>query len=245
MGTGGLGAILGGVVTVAHGVDTFQATMRSVAEQKHISTMTASTAEWIAKKAGAGEGGQQFWGFVADMGVPVLGMAGPAIGKMGGKLRIFLKGTASSVKLATGKGGAATVDKLMGCKPNMPVTILEAEGTGVGARGGMGLAELEGEEGAAAVRAAQKRLALEMIEGPKCFAAGTPLLTSDGARFVEHLRPGDLVLSRSEFDPEGPLERKPVEEVFVRVALIRTIRVGGKDIRTTDEILFMFTQKAG
>jgi hypothetical protein len=46
---------------------------------------------------------------------------------------------------------------------------------------------------------------------------------------------GDLILSRSEFDPEGPLEAKRVEEVFVRTGRIWVTRVSGKEIRTTGE----------
>jgi len=68
-----------------------------------------------------------------------------------------------------------------------------------------------------------------------CFAAGTPLLTPDGERVIEQFRPGHLVVSRSEFDPEGPLEVKVVEEVFVRLGRLLHLHVGGQVIRTTAE----------
>jgi RHS repeat-associated protein len=68
-----------------------------------------------------------------------------------------------------------------------------------------------------------------------CFAAGTPLLTPEGSKLIEQFRVGDLILSRNEFDPEGPIEPKVVEEVFVRVGQILHLHVGGQVIRTTAE----------
>jgi hypothetical protein len=65
--------------------------------------------------------------------------------------------------------------------------------------------------------------------------AGTPLLTPDGAKAVECLRPGDLILSRAEEDVVGAVESKAVEEVFVRVALVLALQVQGRVIRTTSE----------
>jgi hypothetical protein len=68
-----------------------------------------------------------------------------------------------------------------------------------------------------------------------CFAAGTPLLTPDGDKLIERFEPGDLILTRDEGDPAGPLEVKAVEEVFVSTALILHVHVGGQVIRTTAE----------
>jgi len=68
-----------------------------------------------------------------------------------------------------------------------------------------------------------------------CFAAGTPLLTPTGSKPIEEFRPGDLLLSRSEFDPDGPVEARAVEEVFARSARIKALHVGGRVIRTTAE----------
>jgi hypothetical protein len=88
-----------------------------------------------------------------------------------------------------------------------------------------------------ALRAAREArlVSLPLREGPKCFAAGTPLLTPEGAKAVECLRPGDLVLSRAEEDVGGVIEAKAVEEVFVRVALVLAVQVRGRVIRTTAE----------
>jgi hypothetical protein len=68
-----------------------------------------------------------------------------------------------------------------------------------------------------------------------CFAAGTPLLTPTGDKRIEQFQPGDLILSRSELDPNGELEAKVVEEVFVRLGQILHLHVGGQVIRTTAE----------
>jgi RHS repeat-associated protein len=68
-----------------------------------------------------------------------------------------------------------------------------------------------------------------------CFAAGTPLLTPDGSKLIEEIRPGDLVLSRDENDPDGPVLAKLVQEVYVRTGRIWHLRVRGRLIRTTGE----------
>lgn len=68
-----------------------------------------------------------------------------------------------------------------------------------------------------------------------CFAAGTPLLVPGGAKAIDAIRPGDLILSRSEHDPDGAVEPKVVEEVFRRFAPIWHLHVCGQVIRTTGE----------
>jgi hypothetical protein len=75
----------------------------------------------------------------------------------------------------------------------------------------------------------------KMLKVPVCFASGTPLLTPDGSKPIEEFRPGDAVLSRSEFDPEGPVAVKVVEEVFVRSGFVFKLSVQGRVIRTTAE----------
>jgi RHS repeat-associated protein len=68
-----------------------------------------------------------------------------------------------------------------------------------------------------------------------CFAPGTPLRTPEGSRNIEDIRPGELVLARDEYDPEGPVFAKVVEEVFVLEGLLTKLRVNGRDILTTME----------
>ena len=73
-----------------------------------------------------------------------------------------------------------------------------------------------------------------MIE-PPCFAAGTPIMTPDGAKPIEQLRAGDVVLSSPEGDANGPVAARRVEEVFHRDSPLYDIQVGGRLIRTTPE----------
>jgi len=68
-----------------------------------------------------------------------------------------------------------------------------------------------------------------------CFAAGTPLLTPDGAKSIELFRAGDLVLSRDEHDPTGEVRPQMVEEVFERHSPVLTLVVAGQSIVTTGE----------
>jgi hypothetical protein len=68
-----------------------------------------------------------------------------------------------------------------------------------------------------------------------CFETGTRLLTPEGSQAIELLRVGDLVLSRAEDDPTGPLAAKVVEEVFTRQGRVLRLRVRGQEIGTTAE----------
>jgi RHS repeat-associated protein len=68
-----------------------------------------------------------------------------------------------------------------------------------------------------------------------CFAAGTPVLTPDGHKAIEDLKRGDVVLARSEDDPNAPIEARMVEEVFRRQAPVMSITIGGQQIRLTEE----------
>ena len=63
----------------------------------------------------------------------------------------------------------------------------------------------------------------------------TPLRTPTGSKNIEDFKPGDLILSRPENDPDGPVEVKVVEERFVWTGRILELYVGGKVIRTTAE----------
>ncbi len=44
-----------------------------------------------------------------------------------------------------------------------------------------------------------------------------------------------MILSRNEFDPQGPLELKRVEELFTRTSPIIELKIAGQTIGTTDE----------
>ena len=55
------------------------------------------------------------------------------------------------------------------------------------------------------------------------------------SRPIEEIQEGDWVLARSEFDPQGPLELKRVEEKFVRTAAVMELVINGQTIKTTAE----------
>jgi hypothetical protein len=74
---------------------------------------------------------------------------------------------------------------------------------------------------------------LSWLFGIFCFAAGTPLLTPEGDKPIEQIKPGDWVLSAPECDPEAPPEPRLVEEVFTNVSPLLNLRVGRRTIRTT------------
>jgi YD repeat-containing protein len=70
-----------------------------------------------------------------------------------------------------------------------------------------------------------------------CFTAGTPLVVDleGNSRPIEEIQVGDYVLARNEFDPQGPLELKKVEELFVRTSAVMELVVQGQIIKTTAE----------
>src|SRR5439155_21136472 len=68
-----------------------------------------------------------------------------------------------------------------------------------------------------------------------CFPAGTLLLTPTGDKSIEQFRPGDLILSAPEDNPEAPPEAKRVEKVFTNVSALVELHVGGRVIRTTSQ----------
>jgi hypothetical protein len=62
------------------------------------------------------------------------------------------------------------------------------------------------------------------------------LIDLDGGRKrADAIKVGDLVASRSEFDPDGPVEYKKVEEVFVDTAAVVNLHAGGNIIETTSK----------
>jgi hypothetical protein len=76
-----------------------------------------------------------------------------------------------------------------------------------------------------------------------CFAAGTRIWSPEGYRQIEDFKVGDLVYARNEFDPSGPIEAKPIEELFRSVAPIVHLHVENQVIRTTGEHPFFVPGK--
>ena len=75
-----------------------------------------------------------------------------------------------------------------------------------------------------------------------CFTAGTPLVIDfeGNSKPIEEIQVDELVLSCNEFDPQGPLELKRVEEKFVRTAAVMELVINGQTIKTTAEHPFYF-----
>ncbi len=68
-----------------------------------------------------------------------------------------------------------------------------------------------------------------------CFAAGTPILTPDGSKPIEDIRPGDWVMAAPDDDPEASAEPRLVEAAFENYLPTLDIIVNGRTIRTTAE----------
>lgn len=81
------------------------------------------------------------------------------------------------------------------------------------------------------------------LPGRVCFVAGTHLRTPEGSKPIEHFRVGDQLLSRDEYNPEGPVAVKNVEDVFVRFGRVLHLHIGGQVIGTTAEHPFYVRNK--
>ena len=81
------------------------------------------------------------------------------------------------------------------------------------------------------------------IEFGLCFAAGTPVLTPDGEKPIEQLKPGEQVLARDEHKLEAATEPKVVEKTFQGSAEIVELHVGGQVLRPTGPHRFFVNGK--
>jgi hypothetical protein len=126
----------------------------------------------------------------------------------------------------------------------VPVKVVElAEGeVGAGARGLTAEGRLAGGRAAGEAEVAGQTFPLRLADG-SCFVAGTPVLTPTGSKAIEELQVGDVVLSRSEHDPNGVVEAKMIEAKFVRTAAVMQFRVRGRVITTTVEHPFYVRER--
>jgi hypothetical protein len=110
--------------------------------------------------------------------------------------------------------------------------------------GGLTHTQTGDERSAAASQEGYALLGPELY-GQACFAAGTKLWTERGWVAIEKIAIGDLIWSRDEHEPDGGLELKRVQELFVRVAPLWNLHFGGDNvIRTTLEHPF-YERKRG
>ena len=75
----------------------------------------------------------------------------------------------------------------------------------------------------------------QCVDGESCFTAEMLVGCEGGRRRADEVRKGDRFWSRNELDPDGPVELKEVEAVFVRVAPIKNVHAAGQVLRTTAE----------
>lgn len=105
-------------------------------------------------------------------------------------------------------------------------------GVGVNARGARNVAD--GADGA------MSRLSTRDI--PQCFVAGTPILTPEGKKSIDELRPDDYVLSWNE--ETGEVTERPVTEWYQReVAAVIDIFIGVEKISCTTDHPFWVQDK--
>ncbi|MFC1757510.1 serpin family protein [Planctomycetota bacterium] len=76
--------------------------------------------------------------------------------------------------------------------------------------------------------------AATVVQFVLCFAEGTPVLTPGGAKPIEDIKVGDYVLSRNEFDVNGKVQKKRVEELFRGDSELLRLHIGGEVIRATE-----------
>lgn len=86
-----------------------------------------------------------------------------------------------------------------------------------------------------AMQSANSAMSTFMSLWDSCFAAGTPLLTPDGAKNIEECQAGDWVLLAPHWNPEAAPTARQVEEVFRRRSPILEVTLRDQTIWPTDE----------
>jgi Pretoxin HINT domain len=76
-----------------------------------------------------------------------------------------------------------------------------------------------------------------------CFAAETPIRTPMGSKPIKEIKAGEWVLASPDDRPNGPVEAKVVEELFVNETHLWAVSVQGQKIRTSGEHPFYVLRK--
>ena len=228
VGTGGLLAVFGGLAVTANGADNFGAglgsiwtgqsmetTLHRTVKSSATSVMSAGNAERLATGVDIAAGFGAGWADdVVRAGAKYV-EAGNSIAEAG---QLAARHGAKFAKVQAGGIAAGTA---------IGATIGGAQNGWQGA--------LDGALLGANVGSMAGGLAANFAVS--CFTAGTPLVVDmeGNSRPIDEIEVGDFVLARSEFDPDGPLELKRVEEKFVRTAVVMELVVHGQSIKTTAE----------
>ena len=228
VGTGGLLAVFGGLAVTANGADNFGAglgsiwtgqsmetTLHRTVKSSATSVMSAGNAERLATGVDIAAGFGAGWADdVVRAGAKYV-EAGNSIAEAG---QLAARHGAKFAKVQAGGIAAGTA---------IGATIGGAQNGWQGA--------LDGALLGANVGSMAGGLAANFAVS--CFTAGTPLVVDmeGNSRPIDEIEVGDFVLARSEFDPDGPLELKRVEEKFVRTSVVMELVVHGQSIKTTAE----------
>ncbi len=193
-------------------------------------------------------------GIVAGMWIvgptALLGLAGPAVGAIttagqDAAVTAMSGGNAGAIASSFGQGfyvgaliGGA---QIVGAGMFNPRTLQSnASWQGALGRGEQRLADLRqgafASGGTAMSESAVGLLAAEQgCLAAACFSGRMLIDVAGGKKRADAIRVGDLVASRSEFDPDGPVEYKEVQEVFARVGALVNLHVADYIIETTAE----------
>lgn len=197
-------------------------------------TMGAEGVNDIRKNGLTWENGLKVLGFAGARGnLSILNQAGRG-GKVGRAVVAAEQFVANSKLGQAAAWTAGKVGQGAGIAVGMPfrgVDFLTKAVTGKRLFGGTAHALLDGTR----FESTMKRVA-DWMHLKACFAAGTKLWTPDGIRNIEEIVAGQLVFARDEYDPDGAIIAKVVEETFQRTGRILHLHlVGGELIRTTSE----------
>ena len=79
----------------------------------------------------------------------------------------------------------------------------------------------------------QTTLSIACMLAGGCFVAGTPIVTADGAKAIEEIRPADRVLTAPDGNPDAEPELRAVVNTFQYYLPTLALQINGRIIRTT------------
>ena len=228
VGTGGVGAVFGGLAVTANGADNIYAGLGSIWTGQSMETTLHRTVKSSATSVMSSENAERL-----ATGVDI------AAGFGAGWADDVVRAGAKYVEAGNSIAVAGQLAARHGAKFAKVQAGGIAAGTAIGATIGGAQNGWQGALDGALLGANVGSMAggLAANFAVACFTAGTPLVVDreGNSRPIDEIEVGDFVLARSEFDPAGPLELKRVEEKFVRTAVVMELVVHGQSIKTTAE----------